>query len=146
LFYFTIIRQNSYSIYLYEILIGVAASFVSGADLSILYDSIDDNDRAANTKAISLLQINRLIGETVSALIAGVLVLWGFSWRIYGKFSFESILKIHFFVFGPLVGFIIDRYGMDTGPYTLAAVYFCLIFILMIPMLKYIPSKYQENL
>jgi MFS family permease len=99
LFYFTIIRQNSYSIYLYEILIGVAASFVSGADLSILYDSIDDNDRAANTKAISLLQINRLIGETVSALIAGVLVLWGFSWRIYGKFSFESILKINLFCF-----------------------------------------------
>ena len=80
-----------------------------------------------------------------------VIMREAFNWRIPSQFrntanSLSSLFfRLTFFVFGPLVGFIIDRYGMNVGLYSLGGVYFCLIFVLMLPMLRHIPKVYKEK-
>jgi MFS family permease len=76
--------HDFWSLLLYEILLGIGASFVSGADIAILYDSIGDN-RELKTKTLSHLQGMQLIGEAVAALCCSFLMVYGFNGVIWAQ-------------------------------------------------------------
>ncbi|MGE0526075.1 MAG: MFS transporter [Bdellovibrionales bacterium] len=63
---------------IFEITVGIGMSFVSGSDVSLLYDSVQ-GEREKSTKAIANLQLALVSGESVAALLGGVLVAWGFA-------------------------------------------------------------------
>lgn len=69
------------SLLIFEIMAGIAASLLSGADLALLYDTQkalqDDND-IEHSNAISQLGFFRSSSEGLGALVGGVLVLWSF--------------------------------------------------------------------
>ncbi len=61
----------------YEAFLAIGASFISGADLSILYDSIED-DRLAKKKALGQFHSIQLIGEALAAICCSLLMLYGY--------------------------------------------------------------------
>ncbi|MFM1897147.1 MAG: hypothetical protein RLZZ385_2221 [Pseudomonadota bacterium] len=66
---------------LFEILVGVAASLLSGADLAILYDTqkaLDADEVASHSKGIAHLGFTKSFAEGMGALLGGVLALWSF--------------------------------------------------------------------
>lgn len=69
----------------YEIIIALALSFVSGADISLLYDSIEKSKQREGTKVIANMQLASVSGESVAAVLGGLLV----------TFSFKHVLVAH---------------------------------------------------
>ena len=66
---------------LFEILAGVAASMISGADLALLYDSqkaLDDEPSSEHSKGIANLGFIRSSAEGLGALVGGALAMWSF--------------------------------------------------------------------
>ncbi len=61
----------------YEIIIALGGSFVSGADIAIVYDSLPKD--ANRLKRIGALSQWALIGEGIAGITASVLVLWSFT-------------------------------------------------------------------
>jgi hypothetical protein len=76
-----------------------------------------------------------------------VIMREAFNHRIPSKFrntanSLSSLFfRMGFFVFGPLVGFIIDKKGMSFALNTIGYFFFALIFIVLIPMLNLIRKQ-----
>lgn len=62
----------------FEIWIALGLSFVSGADVSLLYDSVDRSERKHGTKSLANMQFASVAGESVAALVGGVLIAWSF--------------------------------------------------------------------
>ena len=58
----------------YEVFLGIGASFISGADLSILYDSLEEN-RIVRMKSMGHFHALQLIGESIAALVCAALVI-----------------------------------------------------------------------
>ncbi len=71
----------------YEIVIGVAASLVSGTNISILYDSLSHigDDRGLRTKAMANMQMAHMGGESTASIIGGLLV----------SISFKAVVIAH---------------------------------------------------
>jgi len=65
------------SIVLYEVIIALGGSLVSGADISIVYDSIKNDPN--RVKHIGSLHTWSLVGEGVAALCASLLIFWSFA-------------------------------------------------------------------
>ena len=65
------------TILLYEIIIGLGASLVSGADISIVYDSIKDDPN--RLKHVGSLSTWSLAGEGFAGILASILILWSFT-------------------------------------------------------------------
>lgn len=66
---------------IFEILAGVSASLLSGADLALLYDTqkaLQIGDDIKHSKGISQLGFFRNSSEGLGALLGGALVLWSF--------------------------------------------------------------------
>ena len=76
--------QGFYELLGYEILLGIGASFISGADLSILYDSLEDN-RIVKMKAMGHFHALQLIGESIAALICAALILYSMNWVLWAQ-------------------------------------------------------------
>lgn len=69
------------SLIIFEIMAGIAASLLSGADLALLYDTqkaLQDGDDIEHSGAISQLGFFRSSSEGLGALVGGALVLWSF--------------------------------------------------------------------
>ena len=69
------------SLIVFEIMAGIAASLLSGADLALLYDTqkaLQDDDDIEHSKGISQLGFFRNSSEGLGALAGGALVLWSF--------------------------------------------------------------------
>ncbi|PCI76667.1 MAG: hypothetical protein COB20_10085 [SAR86 cluster bacterium] len=69
------------SLIVFEIMVGIAASLLSGADLALLYDTqkeIQNGVDIEHSKAISHLGFFRSSSEGLGALVGGALVLWSF--------------------------------------------------------------------
>jgi MFS family permease len=62
---------------LYEIILALGGSFVSGADIAIIYDSLPND--ANRLKRIGSLHLWGLMGEAVAAITASILILWSFT-------------------------------------------------------------------
>ena len=65
------------SIVMYEIIIALGGSLVSGADISIVYDSIKNDPN--RLKHVGSLNTWSLLGEAIAALLASVLIFWSFT-------------------------------------------------------------------
>ena len=69
------------SLIVFELMAGIAASLLSGADLALLYDTqkaLQDGDDMEHSKAISQLGFFRSSSEGLGALVGGALALWSF--------------------------------------------------------------------
>ena len=65
------------TILLYEVVIGLGASLVSGADISIVYDSIKNDPN--RLKHVGSLSTWSLAGEGFAGILASILILWSFT-------------------------------------------------------------------
>ena len=64
------------TILLYEVIIGLGCSLVSGADISLVYDSIkDDPNRLTHVGSLTTWG---LMGEAVAGITASILILWSY--------------------------------------------------------------------
>lgn len=64
------------SLVLFEVILALGSSLVSGADISIVYDSLPAD--AHRLKRLGSLSLWSLVGEATAAVTAGILVLWSF--------------------------------------------------------------------
>ncbi|MFT4712489.1 MAG: MFS family permease [Candidatus Azotimanducaceae bacterium] len=64
----------------FEMLVGIGLSLLSGADLSLLYDSQEALGQSPEekTRGIANMRFSKSVAEGVSALIGGVLIAWSF--------------------------------------------------------------------
>jgi MFS family permease len=69
----------------YEGVLAIGASFISGADLSILYDSISET-REAKLKALGEFQSFQLLGEALAAVCCSLLMIYGFKDVLQAQF------------------------------------------------------------
>jgi MFS family permease len=65
------------SIVMYEIIIALGGSMISGADISIVYDSIKNDPN--RLKHVGSLSTWALLGEAVAGLLASALIFWSFT-------------------------------------------------------------------
>lgn len=72
------------SLILYEMLIALGLSLVSGTDLSILYDSLHltGSDRKASAKAMGSIHFSQLSAESVASVLGGALATLSFAWPL----------------------------------------------------------------
>lgn len=63
-------------ILLYEVIIGLGCSLVSGADISLVYDSIKDDPN--RLKHVGSLTTWGLMGEAIAGVLASVLIVWSY--------------------------------------------------------------------
>lgn len=73
----------------FEVLIAIGSSLVSGADLSILYDSLNflEHSREDKTKAVANIQFSKTTSESIASVIGGLLV----------NISFKAVILTHAF-------------------------------------------------
>lgn len=83
-FSFLFYAEGFWSLLFYEILLGIGASFISGADLSILYDSLGD-ERDVKKKAIGHYYFFQLTGEASAGVVCSLLMLLGYIGIIWGQ-------------------------------------------------------------
>jgi len=79
--------QSFTELVLYEILIAIGLSMVSGTDLSILYDSLHilKTERESATKAMGNIHFAQLSSESIASVLGGALA----------TFSFQAPLIVH---------------------------------------------------
>ena len=73
--------DNLTSLIIFEIMVGIAASLLSGADLALLHETqkaLHDGDDIEHSNAISQLGFFRSSSEGLGALAGGALALWSF--------------------------------------------------------------------
>ncbi len=63
---------------IYEIIIAIALSFVSGADVSLLYDSVNKAERGHGVRSLANMQMFSVSGESIASLLGGFLVAYSF--------------------------------------------------------------------
>jgi MFS family permease len=70
--------QSFWELVIYEVIVALALSFISGADVSLLYDSIDKTEQKHGTKSLANMQLFSMSGESVAAILGGFLVIYSF--------------------------------------------------------------------
>lgn len=76
--------DNFSSLVIYEIFLAIGASFVSGADLSILYDSLEDK-RELKIKSLGNYHAVQLVGESIAAVVCAGLMFYGYRLVVYAQ-------------------------------------------------------------
>ncbi|MCH7816740.1 MAG: MFS transporter [Proteobacteria bacterium] len=69
------------SLMIFEVMVGVAASLMSGADLALLYDTqkaLADDENNQHSKGIAHLGFIKSSAEGLGALLGGALAIWSF--------------------------------------------------------------------
>ncbi|MEZ4741062.1 MAG: MFS transporter [Bdellovibrionota bacterium] len=78
-FTYLIFIKSFAELVIYELIIATALSFVSGADISLLYDSVDKSDRKYSTKSLANMQFASVSGESVASILGGALMAFSFT-------------------------------------------------------------------
>ncbi len=73
--------QGFWQLAIFEVTLGVGMSFISGSDISLLYDSIDSKKREG-LKVIGRFQLAAVGGESVAAILGGLLAVQSFRFVI----------------------------------------------------------------
>ena len=71
------------SLMVFEVILALGCSLVSGADISIVYDSLPAD--ANRLKRLGSLSLWSLVGEAAAAILAGILVLWSFQSVVWAQ-------------------------------------------------------------
>lgn len=79
-FTYLLFAESYYEFILYEVILAIGLSLVSGTDISLLYDSLDftKSGKENTSKALSHLQFISALAETIGSVIGGFLVLISF--------------------------------------------------------------------
>lgn len=73
--------DDFFSLMIFEITLGVAASLLSGADLALLYDTqkaLEAEENSEHSNSIAQLGVTKCIAEALGALLGGALALYSF--------------------------------------------------------------------
>lgn len=70
--------DSFWSLAAFELVVALALSLVSGADVSLLYDSVDKSHRKHGTSSLANMQLASVSGEAVASVLGGLLVAWSF--------------------------------------------------------------------
>jgi len=83
--YIVLLLSDGYwGLFLHEIILGIALSFVSGADIAILYDSLPISTvRTQYWQALGKTQLAFAAGESLGAILCGVLVAYSYQHVLY---------------------------------------------------------------
>ncbi len=78
---------------IFEALVGIGMSLLSGADLSLLYDTQEalEHDPGRRADGIANMRFIKSVAEGVSALIGGVLIAWSFEVTIIANALFAWV-------------------------------------------------------
>jgi len=79
-----LVVNDFWGLLFYEMLLGVGASFVSGAGVSILYDSLKDQP-GEQLKAMGKFQTLGLTGESFAGITCAILVMYSFRHVVWGQ-------------------------------------------------------------
>lgn len=87
-FSFLLFADTYVDFIIYEILLALGLSLISGTDISILYDSLEFTKagKENTSKALSQLQFVSALAETLASIIGGLLVLISFKAVIIANF------------------------------------------------------------
>ena len=87
-FTFLLTCKNFEQLVIFEIILALGMSLVSGADLSIIYDAIEsaDGNRSQKTHALANFQLAQVSGESIAALLGGILAALSFRYMIFANF------------------------------------------------------------
>lgn len=66
----------------FQVIIGIGSSFVSGSDISLLYDSVE-GDRASTSRAVANFQLGMMVGESSASLLGGFLATYSFAYVLW---------------------------------------------------------------
>jgi MFS family permease len=66
------------SLCVYEVIQGISLSLVSGADIAMLYDSVDKSERKHGTHSLANMQLSTTAGESVASILGGLLVVYSY--------------------------------------------------------------------
>ena len=79
-----LVAKDFTGLLIYEILLGIGASFVSGAGVSILYDSLKDKPDE-QLKAMGNFQTSSLVGESIAGIVCALLILNSYAFVVWGQ-------------------------------------------------------------
>lgn len=91
------VADGFWSLLIFEVVLGIASSLLSGADLAMLYDTdqaLNQNDDG-NPRAIANLGVSKSIAEGAGALLGGWVAMSSFDWLI-GIQSIAAWLSLGF--------------------------------------------------
>jgi MFS family permease len=77
--------QNFWQLVIFELTLSLALSLVSGADISLLYDSVDKSHRKHGTISLANLQLASVSGESVASVLGGILIAWSFQHVLFAN-------------------------------------------------------------
>jgi MFS family permease len=84
-FSFLALAKGYWDLVFYEVMCGTAMSFVSGADVSLLFESEKDGNKADRSRALANMQTASLVGEGSAALLGGWLGSISLKFAAYGS-------------------------------------------------------------
>jgi MFS family permease len=77
-FTYLLIAQNFIELAIYELVIAVAMSFVSGADISLLYDATSKSSPSNTSRSLANMQLASVSGESMASILGGLLATISF--------------------------------------------------------------------
>ena len=77
-FTYLLFAHSFLTLVVFELVVSVGMSFVSGADVSLLYDSVDKSHRKHGTKSLANMQMASVSGESVASVLGGLLVAYSY--------------------------------------------------------------------
>lgn len=86
--------ENFEALLLFELVLGVASSLLSGADLALLYNSqkaLGEDENAQHSKGIANLGFFRSSAEGLGALGGGLLAMWSFELMVFAQSAFAWV-------------------------------------------------------
>ena len=87
-FTYLVFARSFYEFIIYELIVALSLSLVSGADISLLYDSVEElkvnepQDEQYAIKSVANIQFSKVFAESIAAILGGILV----------GISFKSVL------------------------------------------------------
>ena len=87
-YFMLIFADEFFTLMIFEIILGVAASLLSGADLALLYDTrkaLEDEESDEHSSAIAHIGVTKCIAEALGALLGGALALYSFDLMIIAQ-------------------------------------------------------------
>lgn len=82
-FTYLIFAHSFIQLAIYELILSLAFSLISGSDVSLIYDSYRSDERHLATRGLANLQMAMVLGEASSSILGGILVMWSFDYVLW---------------------------------------------------------------
>lgn len=97
--YFLYYAGGIFDLFIYQTIIAISFSMISGADIAFLYDNDIGNKKNIGhnqhkTNLMANYSTSKLLGETTAAILGGLLAVYSFKFVIIGQFVADIFLLI----------------------------------------------------